>query len=72
MTNPKCGTRAGWNTHMRAKEPVCDDCQYANTLYARDNRRRKGVGRSLTFPVDTPRHDIGLGSTIARGIRESA
>ena len=72
MSVIKCGTRAGWNKHMRLNEPVCDDCQYANTLYARDWRRRKMSGRAFTFPVETPRHDIGLGSTIARAIRESA
>ena len=68
----KCGTRAGWNAHMRAKTPACDDCNRASTLYQREYRRVTGTGRKFTFPVEAPRFDLGLGAALARGFRESA
>ena len=38
----KCGTRAGWNIHMRRGEQVCEPCQAANTAYQRARRAKGG------------------------------
>jgi len=35
-----CGTRAGYLRHIRAREPACDECNGANTLYMRLYRAR--------------------------------
>ena len=45
--------------------------------YMRDYMRRYRHGlrlkrSSLNFPIHAPKHDIGLGATIARSFRESA
>ena len=29
----KCGTRSGYNRHLRLKEQVCEDCRKAQNLY---------------------------------------
>lgn len=66
------GTYAGWNAHKRAGEDPCLDCLDSQRRYARDYRSRRGVGRQFTFPVETPRYDVGLGAAIAYAIRENA
>ena len=71
-----CGTYAGWNQHNRKHEPQCNDCLAAAAHYMRDNRRTNGTRCATQFPITTPRHDVtklpGLGSVIARGLRENA
>lgn len=32
----KCGTRSGYNRHLRLKEEVCQDCRSAQNLYDRN------------------------------------
>ena len=70
----KCGTRAGWNQHMRSSEPVCDDCNRANTLYMRGYRGRKGES-PVNFPRET-RTDLqgtyGIGALIAESFRSAS
>jgi hypothetical protein len=71
MKRETCGTLAGVKAHQRNGEPACPDCNDANNAYMRDYRRHR-MGRGIPFPVEAPRHDVGLGATIARAIRESA
>ena len=71
----KCGTRAGWNQHVKQGEKACDECNEANRLYNREYRRLNGHGRAFTFPTeisDALGELDGLGYSIARALRESA
>lgn len=41
MTEDRCGTYAGAQTHRRRGEPVCDACRAANAAYMRRWRERR-------------------------------
>lgn len=44
--HPSPGKVAGYRTHLRRKEPPCDDCRAAYVLYKRDLRRRQRCARA--------------------------
>ena len=37
----ECGTRAGYNRHLRMKEPTCDLCRHAQTESVKEFNRGK-------------------------------
>ena len=39
----KCGTRAGYNRHLKLKEPTCVDCREAHTEAVLRFRRKKAM-----------------------------
>jgi len=43
--NTKCGTYAGWNQHMRDKDPVCRPCKDAANIYNRELLQKSGKKR---------------------------
>lgn len=45
MTDPRCGTYAGWNVHRRKGETQCDACQQAKNTYQRAYDRAKSALR---------------------------
>jgi hypothetical protein len=73
--DPRHGTHAGWSAHAAQKEKCCPDCSEFRRHYMRDRRRMRASGRLFTFPLEVARSiaDLdGLGTTIARAMRESA
>lgn len=74
MTDPLCGTYAGWNRHNREGTPFCRPCKDANAAYHRAYRAAHGIGRHVSYPTTLTPDTVaaGLGAVIARGFRENA
>ena len=73
--DPRHGTHAGVSAHAHQKEKCCPACSEFRRHYMRDRRRMRTSGRVFTFPIEVAPSvaDLdGLGTTIARGMRESA
>ena len=45
----KCGTYAGYQVHVKAKEPTCHDCKRANRNYNNKRRRRQNGWREFSY-----------------------
>ena len=70
-----CGTPGGFQAHRKRGERACDACKEANTLYHRDLRLSKGVGRQFNYPTEVRPELLdmpSLGARIAQSFRESA
>jgi hypothetical protein len=39
----ECGTRAGYNKHLREKTPTCEACKRAQSEYTNEIQKRKRV-----------------------------
>lgn len=75
MSTAECGTKAGWDRHMRGKQgPACEPCHEANTFYMRSWRRTKGIGaHHYPITVDPRTADIPtLGGILAANFRAGA
>jgi hypothetical protein len=75
MSDPRCGTHAGWSAHTAKKEKCCEACSIFRRDYMRERRRMRSNGRRFIFPIENVVGDFdayGMGAAIARGLRESA
>ena len=56
VTNPKCGTRAGYMEHISKQTPKCQPCKDAHAAYMRDYKRRPTMRTTCGTHAGYKRH----------------